>query len=174
MENQVRRCRSEAKEKTKLLPPPGGQKNIKPKEYNNSKYAELPLCTSYKFLGTTLHQDGGCEKEVELRINKSWKRWRKPTGVLCDKRIPAKVKTAIRPALLYGNKTWPLTERLAEKVNSCEMRMLRYCLQISLLEHQMNEEIKRKANVMPNLELMRKRRLDWFGHVCRREKEDGI
>ena len=94
--------------------------------------------------------------------------------MLCDKRIPAKVKTAIRPALLYGNKIWPSTERLAEKVNTCEMRMLRYCLQISLLEHRMKEEIKQKVNVMPNLDLMRKRRLDWFGHVCRREKEDGI
>ena len=54
------------------------------------------------------------------------------------------------------------------------MRMLRYCLQISLLEHQKNEEIRREANVMPILDVMRKRRLEWFGHVCRREKEDDI
>ena len=68
--------------------------------------------------------------------------------------------TAIRPTVLYSNETWPLTERLAEKVNSCKMRMLRYFLQISLLEHQRNEEIRRKANVMPILNLIRKRRLE--------------
>ena len=32
--------------------------------------------------------------------------------------------------------------------------------------------MRRKANVMPILVLMRKRRLEWFGHVYRREKED--
>ena len=69
-------------------------------------------------------------------------------------------KTAIRPVLLHGNETWSLTEQLVEKVNSCEMRMLCYYLQISLLEHQRNEEIIRKANVMPVSDLMRKRRLE--------------
>ena len=95
--------------------------------------------------------------------------------MLCDKRIPANLKvliyiTAIRPALLYGNETWSLIERLPEKANSCEMRMLRYCLQIGLLEHQKNEEIRQKANIMPIFDLMRKRRLEWFGNVCRRER----
>ena len=75
---------------------------------------------------------------IELRISKAWNRWRELTGVLCDKKIPVKLKvliykTAIRPALLYGNETLPFTERLPEKVNSCEMKILRYCLQIRLL-----------------------------------------
>ena len=83
-------------------------------------------------------------------------------------------KTAIRRALLYGNETWLLTEQLAKKVNSCEMRMLHYCLQISLLEHQRNEERRQKANIMPILDLMRKRRPEWFSQICRGEKEDGI
>ena len=69
-------------------------------------------------------------------------------------------KTTIRPALLHGNETWSLTEQLVEKVNLCEIRMLCYCLQISLLEHQRNEEIIRKANVMQISDLMRKRRLE--------------
>ena len=168
-----------SRRKTEHLLSPGEQKNIKLKEYNSSKHAELPQCTGFKYLGITLHQDGGCEKEVELRISKAWNRRRELTCVLCDKRIPAKFKALIykiasRPALLYGNETWPLTERLTEKVNSCEMRMLRYCIQISLLEHQRNGEITRKANVMPILDHMRKRRLEWFSHVCRGEKEDDI
>jgi len=38
-------------------------------------------------------------------------------------------KTAIRFTLTYGNETWPVTGALVDKVNSCEMRMLRYCLE---------------------------------------------
>ena len=78
--------------KTKHLPPPGEQKNIKLKECNSSKYAELPKCTSFKYFGTTSLQDAGCEKEVKLRIRKAWNRWRELTG---DKRIPAKLKVMI-------------------------------------------------------------------------------
>ena len=81
-----------SRKKTENLPPPAEQKNINLKEYNSSKYAELPQCTSFKYLATTLHQDGGCEKEVELRISNAWNRWRELTGVLCDSRIPAKLK----------------------------------------------------------------------------------
>ena len=67
-----------SRKKTKHLPPPGKQKNIKLKEYNSTKY------TSYKYFDTNLHQNGGCEKEVDLRISKAWNKWRELTGVLCD------------------------------------------------------------------------------------------
>jgi len=52
-----------------------------------------------------------------------------------------------------------------------EIRMLRYCLGITLEEHKTNENIRQEAKVMNVLELMR-RRLQWFGHICKREKED--
>ena len=84
-----------SRKKTEHLVPPAEQKNINLKEYNSSKYVELPQCTSFKYLATTLHQDEGCEKEVELRISNAWNRWRELTGVLCDNRIPAKLKVLI-------------------------------------------------------------------------------
>ena len=91
----------------------------------------LPKCSQFKYLGTTIHQGEGCHKEIELRISKAWNKWRELTGVLYDKKMPTKLKvlmykTAIRPALLYGNETWPITGSLADKMSSCEMRILRY------------------------------------------------
>jgi len=53
------------------------------------------------------------------------------------------------------------------------MRMLRYCLGITL-EHKTNESIRQEANVMNVLELMNRIRLQWFRNICRREKEDDI
>ena len=97
-----------SRKKTEHLPPPGEQISIKLKKHNSSKYAKLLQYTSFKYLGTTLHQERGSEKEVELRISKACNRWRELTGVLCDKRSKLKVlmnKTATRPALLYGNET---------------------------------------------------------------------
>ena len=48
------------------------------------------------------------EKEayVNHRIQAGWLKWRRASGVLCDKKVPLKLKgkfyrTAVRPVLLY-------------------------------------------------------------------------
>ena len=64
-------------------------------------------------------------------------------------------KTAIRPALAYGNETWPVTGILIDKVGSCEMRMLSYRIRISSEEHHRDEEIESGAYIMPIRDFMR-------------------
>ena len=76
-------------------------------------------------------------------------------------------KAAIRPALAYGNETWPVTETLMYKVGSCEMRMLRYCMGISLQEHRRNEEMTSEAKIMLIRDVMRKRRLECMVRSCK-------
>ncbi|XP_046862544.1 uncharacterized protein LOC124456042 [Xenia sp. Carnegie-2017] len=99
--------------KTEYLPPIGCIGNIKLREYTGPGNTDLPKCETFKYLGTTIH--GGCKTEVELRISQAWNKWRELTGVLCDKKMPKKLKiliykTVIRPVLLYGNETWPVTD----------------------------------------------------------------
>ena len=57
---------------------------------------------------------------------------------------------------------------------SCEMRMVRYCLGISLEEHRRNEDILQEAKVVPIKDLMRRKRMQWFGHVQRRDSQEDI
>ena len=63
----------------------------------------------------------------------------------------------IHPVVLYEDETWPLTDYLAERFGVCEMRMLRYCLKISLEEVKTNESIRQEANGMIELDWTRKR-----------------
>ena len=61
----------------------------------------------FKYLGSTVQDDGGSEAEVAKRIQAGWNNWRKVTGILCDKKVSPKVKgkihkTMVRPAILYG------------------------------------------------------------------------
>ena len=62
--------------KTEHLAPIGREENIRLREYDSTQYANLPHKATFKYLGTTIHQEGGCAKEVELRISKAWDRWR--------------------------------------------------------------------------------------------------
>ena len=63
-----------------------------------------------KYLGSTVQENKGAEREVASWISAGWNSWKKVSGVLCGKKIPPKVKLKIysnivRPATLYGLKT---------------------------------------------------------------------
>ena len=54
------------------------------------------------------------------------------------------------------------------------MRMVRWAMGLSLLEHGRNEEILEEAKVEQIATVMRRRRLEWFGHVKRRDATENI
>nr|GFB26000.1 retrovirus-related Pol polyprotein LINE-1 [Tanacetum cinerariifolium] len=84
---------------------------------------------SFRYLGSVLHRSGRIVDDVDHRIRAGWMKWMATSGVLCDKRIPLKLKgkfyrAAIRPAMLYGSECWPITKALAFRVEVAELRML--------------------------------------------------
>ncbi|GKE90130.1 hypothetical protein Tco_1567605, partial [Tanacetum coccineum] len=76
------------------------------------------------------HKSGRIEDDVTHRIQVGWLKWRAATGIMCDKKVPLKLKgkfyrVEIRPAMLYGSECWPLTKVQANRMEVAEMRMLR-------------------------------------------------
>ncbi|KAK3524279.1 hypothetical protein QTP70_026044 [Hemibagrus guttatus] len=70
----------------------------------------------FKYLGSTVQSNGECGKEVKKRVQAGWNGWRKVSGVLCDRKISARIKgkvyrTVVRPAMLYGLETVSLRKR---------------------------------------------------------------
>ena len=47
---------------------------------------------NFKYICSTVSNDGRCEEEVRKRIQAGWMNWRKVSGVLCDRKLSAKVK----------------------------------------------------------------------------------
>ena len=79
------------------------------KKYDRDGSTDLPQVTTFKYLGTTIDREGGCGTEIAKGIEMAWNRWREPTGVFCDKRIPTTLKvllykTAIKSTLMYGHR----------------------------------------------------------------------
>jgi len=156
-----------SRSKTDYLPPKRSSDDIKLKEYNSSVDATLPQKVTFKYLGTTTYQEGGCRIKVQVHIGRAWDKWRELAGILCYQKVPKRLKTVIKPVLLYGTETSPVTDYLAERVSVCEMKMLHCCLRITIEEHKTNKNIRQEAKIMNMLELMRRKRLQWFGHICR-------
>jgi hypothetical protein len=66
---------------------------------------------TFRYLGSMLQKDEDIDEDLSHRIKAGWLKWRHASGVLCDPRVPLKLKgfyrTAIRPAMLYGAECWP-------------------------------------------------------------------
>ena len=98
-----------------------------------------------------------------------------PLGVICDRRVAAKVKgklykTLARPAMLYGLETVALTRKQEMELEVAEPRMLRFLLGVTRLDRIRNEYIRGTAHVGRFRESLREARLRWFGHVLRRDR----
>ncbi|KAK3571266.1 hypothetical protein QTP86_005982 [Hemibagrus guttatus] len=68
---------------------------------------EVKKVQEFKYLGSTVQSNGESAKEVKKRVQAGWNGWRKVSGVLCDRKISARIKgnvyrTVVRPAMLYG------------------------------------------------------------------------
>uniref|UniRef100_A0A8I6Z2Z9 Reverse transcriptase domain-containing protein n=1 Tax=Hordeum vulgare subsp. vulgare TaxID=112509 RepID=A0A8I6Z2Z9_HORVV len=52
----------------------------------------VPERDMFRYLGSMLHKDGDIDEDVGHRIKAGWMKWRQASGVLCDKRVPQKLK----------------------------------------------------------------------------------
>ncbi|XP_076059711.1 uncharacterized protein LOC143036348 [Oratosquilla oratoria] len=53
---------------------------------------KLPRVKAFKYLRPSVSEDGDLEKEIDYRIKLAWNNWRRVSGVLCDKKISARVQ----------------------------------------------------------------------------------
>ena len=84
------------------------------KSYMETEMVNLPTVQSFKYIGSTIDRRGGASKDVENTVAKKWSKRRELSGVICDKKVPTKLKiliyqTVIRTTLLYGCETWPMS-----------------------------------------------------------------
>ncbi|KAK3565881.1 hypothetical protein QTP86_019641 [Hemibagrus guttatus] len=135
---------------------------------------EVKKVQEFKYLGSTVQSNGECGKEVKKRVQAGWNGWRKVWGVLCDRKISARIKgkvyrTVVRAAMLYGLETVSLRRRQESELEVAELKMLRFSLGVTRLDRIRNEYIRGTAHVGRLGDKVREARLRWFGHVQRRE-----
>ena len=112
----------------------------------------LEQVKEFKYLGSLVSAKGGCADEIRERVKAAWASWKKVAGVVCDKKMPKDLKgrvykAVVRPALLYGSECWALNKGDVQKLNTTEMRMIRWWMGMSLKEHRMSDDIRRDANI---------------------------
>ena len=75
---------------------------------------------------------------------------------------------------MYGNEIWPLMKKQEGRISATEMRMMRYIHDIKWEDHVTNDSVQEIAKLEKIAIGMRRRRLQWYGHVRRRDREEDI
>ena len=71
-----------------------------------------------------------------MKNGKGWNEWRKASGVICDRRLPARLKakvysSMVKPAMVYGLETVAVTKKQVEEMEVAEMKMLRFAMGVT-------------------------------------------
>ena len=87
---------------------------------------------TFKHLGSMVDETVKMGNEVYFHIQCGWNNWWKVSGVICDRRVPVRVKgkvhkAMVRPAMMYRlEATAPLRKSEEKKMDMSEMKMLRW------------------------------------------------
>jgi hypothetical protein len=136
----------------------------------------VPMNDTFQYLGSMLQSDREIDEDVCHRIRAGWVKWRQVSGILCDKKVPNKLKdkfyrTAIRPAMIYDAECWATKGQHIQKTSVAEMRMLRWIYGHTRKDRIRNDDIRDKLGVTPIQEKLVQHRLRWFGNIQRRPPE---
>ena len=90
--------------------------------------------------------------------------WRKISGVLCDRKLSAKVKSkmyksVVRPTMLYRMEAVAVTERQVGKIKVAELKMVRWALGVTRKDKIRNKYVRGTAKIAKLGDKLRNARL---------------
>ena len=140
------------------------------KETKKMDDTKMPRVKEFKYLRSTVQESGSCEREIKKRVQAGWNGWRKISGVICDRRLPARVKGKIYSSVLRPA-TVAVTKKNKWKRRKLQMKMLRFAMGVTRKDKIRNEYIRSTVKVERLGMKVREGRLMWYEHIMRRDQE---
>ena len=143
-----RRRMKVSRSKTKYLCINGGNDD-KTVKMEDTKVTRVKEC---KYLRQTVQENRSCDREVKKIVQAGGNGWRKVSGVICDRRLPARVKgkvysSVVRPKMVYGLETVAVTKKQVEEMEFAEMKILRFATRVTRKNKIRNEYIRGTVKV---------------------------
>ena len=96
--------------------------------------------------------DGGCERDVEHRMNEGYRTWGVLKSVLSNRRLGIKAKKCLYegvtvPMALYGADAWGMRSAERRKVNVPYMKCLRSLVVVSRMDRVRDKEVRWRAGI---------------------------
>jgi len=137
------------------------------------KDSKIEFCQEYKYLGFIFDTSGTDDKEIRSRVLQvrkciaclNWILW--SIDIRNERKLNI-YNALIKSSLLYGSKTWRLTENNKRWVEATEMDALRRSSRISRKERIRNVTIRQQIGLEePIIKEIEQNQFTWYGHVQR-------
>ena len=118
--------------------------------------------------------DGKCDQEIGERIGTAKVAFEKLKSMMKNNKISMQTKIRmlncyVFSILNYGCECWTISGKMEKQIEAAEMWFLRRILKISRTDRMTNEDVLRRAGVNRSLlRTIRKRQLEFLGHVMRK------
>lgn len=148
-----------------------GDRNIE--EQMKIKNENIENVEEFEYLGSLITWDNNCSKEIKSRINKVIGAMTNLKHIWNTKKLTVQNKmkfltTCVFSVLLYASETWTLKEGDKKKLLAFEMRCYRRILRIHWKDKVRNVDIRTKIAAQETItDIIKKRKLRLFGHICR-------
>ena len=133
----------------------------------------IKSCQTFRYLGSTVHQDGTCSRDIEIKIARGKQATKALHGLIWNNNLTKENKNRIFQSIvqnivLYGAEMWPMTTTIRNKIRTVELDYLRRCLQVTRNDRLRTEEIWQQMGVKCSMtRRLENRALQWYGHVQR-------
>ena len=121
-----------------------------------------------KYLGSLLNTEDDIKRRKSLAINtfNQLKHIFNSNKTSMDKKMRI-FQAYVSSVFLYNSELWTLTNNLEHKIDVFQRTLLRKIAKISKLDKVRNTDLYEKAKCQPWSSVIRKRRLNWLGHLLR-------
>lgn len=133
---------------------------------------KLEYTDEYIYLGKQISfNKNNNEKEVERRAQLTWNKYWSLKEIFKGQ-TPLKLKTklfnsCILPCLTYGCQTWKYTDKVRNKLVTCQRGIERSMLNLKKLHRIRHTKIRQATKVKDGLEFALTQKWKWAGHVAR-------
>ena len=106
----------------------------------------------FKYQGSQMAADGGCERDVVHRMNEGYRAWGALKSVLSNRGLGIKANKCLYEGVivrtvLYGAEAWGIRSAERRKVNVLEIKCLRNLVGVSRMDRVRNEEVNRRDGI---------------------------
>ena len=130
---------------------------------------------SFKYLGTTIRNDGSLEDEFAERLKRGHQTMGRLNKIWRSNRLSTHTKvrlymSLVRSVLTYGNESWYCNETIERRFRVFENKALRRILGVRWQERVPNSTIREITQVPWLDEWMMSSRWRWLGHILRADQ----
>jgi len=138
----------------------------------------LELVDKFCYLGDMLSVDGDADAAVEARIRIGWNQFRQLVPLLTNKYVSLIMRgrlysSCVRSSMLHGIETWPVRKEKVVALQRAEIRMVRWMCGVKLKDRLPSKELRERLGVDDIALVLQQNRLRWYGHVLRKDDDEG-